>query len=171
MADVLTKAQRSALMSRIRSRNTRPERVVRLALRHAGIRYRSHRKVARMVADVVLPELHMVILVHGCFWHGCPRHYVAPKSRAGFWRRKLEINRRRDRRVTKALRERGWHVAVVWECHLRENPTRTLDRALRTSRATLGQPKSFGRDRTIPQRLRGGGTPQGSSLLPPQARR
>ena len=68
-----------------------------------------------MTADIVLPDLHTVVLVHGCFWHGCRKHYVAPSNNATFWSDKLLANKRRDQRQIRRIREAGWRAVTVWE--------------------------------------------------------
>ena len=108
-------------MSRIRSRDTRPELCVRSLLHGLGYRFRVHRKDLPGNPDIVLPRHKLIIFVHGCFWHrhkGC-RFAYTPKSRVEFWERKLGGNVERDIRVRKELRTLGWRVAVVWECELR----------------------------------------------------
>jgi DNA mismatch endonuclease (patch repair protein) len=130
MTDTLTPDQRSALMSRIRGRDTRPEIELRKSLRRLGIRYRSHRRVAGATVDVVLPDRRTVVFVHGCFWHGCPTHYKVPKSRVRFWTEKVAANRARDRRQTEALRRANWRIVVVWEHALRRNPDPVINRLL-----------------------------------------
>jgi DNA mismatch endonuclease (patch repair protein) len=108
-------------MSRIRSRDTRPELCVRSLLHGMGYRFRVHRKDLPGNPDIVLPRHKLIIFVHGCFWHrhkGC-RFAYTPKSRVEFWERKLGGNVERDIRVRKELRTLGWRVAVVWECELR----------------------------------------------------
>ena len=117
-------------MSRVRGRDTRPEIAVRTALRRLGIRYRSYRKIAGVTVDFVLPDRRSVILVHGCFWHGCPRHYKVPKSRVRYWAAKVAGNVARDRRQTRALREANWEVVVVWSHSLRADPEREISRRL-----------------------------------------
>lgn len=98
--------------------NTRPEIRVRKALHALGYRFRIHRKDLPGKPDVVLPKYKLVIFVHGCYWHQHPGCYLAsnPKTRQEFWRSKFEANRLRDKRNQLALEERGWHVAVIWEC-------------------------------------------------------
>lgn len=108
-------------MSRIRSRNTRPERTLRNALRRRGIRYRSYRRVGGVTVDLVLPDLRAVVFVHGCFWHGCGRHYVPPSDNSNFWSRKLQENRQRDERQIRRIRQAGWRTLTVWE-HSLETP-------------------------------------------------
>ncbi|MCA0199879.1 MAG: very short patch repair endonuclease [Proteobacteria bacterium] len=112
--------KRSALMSRIRGRNTSPEVAVRRMIFGLGYRFRLHRRDLPGTPDIVLPRLRKAILVHGCFWHrhaNC-RDAVMPKTRPEFWRRKLEGNVARDKRSRALLRKAGWQVRVVWECEL-----------------------------------------------------
>ncbi len=118
MSDVLTPAQRSLCMSRIRGRDTQPERVVRSLLQQMGFRYRLHRPDLPGKPDIVLPGARKVIFVHGCFWHmhRCKYGRVVPKTRPYFWRTKRQGNVARDRRNMAALKKLGWTVVVVWEC-------------------------------------------------------
>lgn len=137
MTDVFTKSKRSEVMSRIRSRDTGPERAVRSMLHKMGYRFRLHGAKLPGKPDIVLPRYHTVIFVHGCFWHRhkeC-RFCYTPKSRVEFWLDKFEANIRRDREVNKLLRKLGWSVLTVWECELR-SPDRLsmrLDNALHHS--------------------------------------
>lgn len=122
MADTITKEQRSRNMSRIRSRDTKPELRVRSLLHRMGYRFRLHRNDLPGRPDIVLPRYGTVIFVHGCFWHRHARcrYAYTPKSRVEFWTTKFEQNVQRDRRVRRQLRRRGWKVLVVWECELRD---------------------------------------------------
>lgn len=122
VTDILTAAARSALMSRIRGRDTKPEITVRRLLHALGYRFRLHVADLPGRPDIVLPRYKAVILVHGCFWHrhGCQWTYV-PKTRQRFWRRKFDANEARDRKVVRALRSAGWRVLTVWECQLTPN--------------------------------------------------
>lgn len=127
MADVMSKATRSALMSRIRARDTRPELCVRHYLWRAGFRYRLCPRNLPGKPDLVLPKWRKIILVHGCFWHqhaGCP-YFRLPKTRTSFWADKLRKNRCRDAAVIDRLVCDGWQIAVVWECALRLDPSKT----------------------------------------------
>lgn len=125
MADTISKAERSALMSRIRSTNTKPEVLVRSALHRAGFRFRLYTKGLPGRPDIVLPKHGVVIFVHGCFWH---RHGCAlssePSTRRRFWQSKFDANVARDKRNTRALRRLGWRVLTVWECSLRTRSAR-----------------------------------------------
>lgn len=122
MADVFTPEQRSALMARIRGKDTKPEMVVRRMLHAMGYRFRVHRRDLPGRPDIVLPGRGAVIFVHGCFWHGHPgcRLAAVPATRRDFWLAKIATNRARDRRAVAALRRAGWSVAVVWECRTRK---------------------------------------------------
>lgn len=128
MTDVMSADKRSALMSRIKGKNTKPEMLVRRALWHAGLRYRLHARHLPGRPDLVLPRWRAVVFVHGCFWHqhpGCPLAAV-PATRPDFWQSKLAGNRQRDDRAREALVNAGWRVAVVWECALRRSPETTV---------------------------------------------
>lgn len=116
------------MMSRIGSRNTKPEMVVRKGLHAAGFRYRLHARNLPGSPDIVLPKYRSVILVHGCFWHaheGC-RNFRLPKSNTDFWREKLVLNAERDTRQLKELQDAGWRTLVVWECATRDFSTKKL---------------------------------------------
>lgn len=120
MADRMTKEQRHRCMSHIRSRDTRPEVVVRKYLFAAGFRYRLNVRTLPGTPDIVLRKYHTVIFINGCFWHGhegC-RHYVIPQTNRAFWTEKIERNRRRDAAVQARLEALGWKVIVIWECEL-----------------------------------------------------
>lgn len=117
MADTLTQAQRSALMRRIKSQDTKPEMAVRRLLHALGYRYVLHDRRLPGRPDLVFPARRKVIFVHGCFWHahGCSIA-PTPKSNTLYWSRKIDGNVRRDTRAVRKLRTLGWGVAIVWEC-------------------------------------------------------
>jgi len=107
-------------MSRIRSRDTNPEKKLRSLLHKAGYRFRIHVRQLPGRPDIVLPKYRTVIFVHGCFWHrhaGCKYAYT-PKSRIEFWENKFLGTIERDLKKTNALVTTGWQVLVVWECEL-----------------------------------------------------
>lgn len=108
------------MMAGIRSANTAPERVIRQGLHRLGFRFRLHCRDLPGRPDIVLPRWKAVILAHGCFWHGhdCGL-FRWPRTRADFWRSKIEVNRARDARDRKALVDRGWRVLTIWECALK----------------------------------------------------
>lgn len=131
MADRISQEARSRLMSRIRSKDTGPERAVRSLLHSLGFRFRLHRKDLPGTPDIVLPGRAAVVFVHGCFWHGhaCKVDKM-PKSRTDYWGPKIEVNRARDVRKAAKLRRLGWKVVTVYECELKQ-PDR-LARRLQT---------------------------------------
>lgn len=114
----------SEQMSRIRSKNTKPERWMRAALTSLGIRgYRLNYAKAPGKPDIAFVGRRIAVFVHGCFWHGCPScQPPRPKSNTDFWDRKLDRNIQRDRQKTRALRKVGWRVITVWECRLKKDP-------------------------------------------------
>lgn len=118
--DTITPAARSLLMSRIRGKDTLPERIVRSLVHRMGFRFRLHVDYLPGRPDLVFPSLGKIIFVHGCFWHAHARcdHARLPKSNIDFWTDKLESNRERDRRVKRLLTRAGWRYLVVWECEL-----------------------------------------------------
>jgi DNA mismatch endonuclease, patch repair protein len=120
--DRLTPEARSALMARIRGKDTAPEVRLRALLHGMGFRFRCHRADLPGTPDVVLPGRGKVLFLHGCFWHrhpGC-RHATVPRTRVEFWEAKFERNVVRDRWARRALNRDGWSVGVVWECALRD---------------------------------------------------
>lgn len=121
--DTLTPEERSERMSRVRSKNMRPELIVRKLVFALGYRYRLHARDLPGCPDLVFRPRRKVIFVHGCFWHRHPSRSCAlarwPKSRLEFWRPKLEGNRERDEKNNKALQRKGWKVMTIWECQLK----------------------------------------------------
>ena len=120
MADHLSRAARSRLMSRVRSRNTGPELLLRSLLHRAGFRFRVHLRNLPGTPDIVLARHRAVVFVNGCFWHhhtGC-RRATLPATRVRFWRQKILRNIERDRQAKLALRRLGWTVFTVWQCQL-----------------------------------------------------
>ena len=128
MADILTAEQRHRNMSRIRSRDTIPEKKLRSLLFRKGYRFRLYDKRLPGTPDIVLKKYLTVIFVHGCFWHrhtGC-RFSTTPASNAAFWEKKFAGNTERDRKKETQLVSQGWHVIIVWECQIRFHPNETL---------------------------------------------
>jgi DNA mismatch endonuclease, patch repair protein len=120
MADTLTPEERSALMSRIRSTNTKPEIAVRSLVHRLGYRFRLHRRDLPGKPDIVLPRHMKIILVHGCFWHGHDCKLASkPKSNGQYWATKIVANKDRDRRNIASLEAAGWRVLEIWECEIR----------------------------------------------------
>ncbi|MGB7749039.1 MAG: very short patch repair endonuclease [Verrucomicrobiia bacterium] len=154
MVDVFSKAKRSEVMSRIRSRGNRDTelalaqllranritgwrrqvevRIMKRGVRNSGA-HGVTRPTFRVKPDFVFPKLKLAVFVDGCFWHGCPRHATKPKNNRVFWQRKLSGNTTRDQIVNQTLRKAGWRVTRVWECDLARRPevcVRRVQRAL-----------------------------------------
>ena len=130
--DNLSRSERSEIMARVRSTDTRPEMLVRKLVFGLGYRYRLHVKSLPGTPDIVFKKRSKVIFVHGCFWHrhaGCALARL-PKSRLDFWLPKLEGNKRRDEKNKRELRRMGWKILTVWECELKK-PARLADRVRR----------------------------------------
>jgi DNA mismatch endonuclease (patch repair protein) len=122
VTDVFTPEQRSAVMRRVKGRDTAPELKVRRILWRLGARYRLHRKDLPGKPDIVLPGRKLAIFVHGCFWHGhtCARGSRVPKANRDYWLGKVGRNRARDIETRAKLEAMGWRVLVVWECSLKD---------------------------------------------------
>jgi DNA mismatch endonuclease (patch repair protein) len=129
--DIISAERRSALMRRVRQRDTDPELVVRRVAHALGYRFRLHRRDLPGTPDLVFPKYRVALFVHGCFWHrheGCPRA-TTPKSRRDYWLPKFAANVERDRRKEEALKSLGWRVLIFWECEI--NDANSLKRRLK----------------------------------------
>ena len=131
--DKISKFQRSKNMSSIKSKNTKPEILIRSLLFSKGYRFKIHDKKLPGKPDIVMPKLKTVVNIHGCYWHyhGCSRSNV-PKTKTKYWLEKLENNKRRDSQNKRKLTKLGWRVIDVWECTLkRRNIDKTFDKLQR----------------------------------------
>lgn len=146
MADNLTPEVRSYIMSRIRSKDTKPELLVRSFLHRAGYRFRLHRRDLPGRPDIVLPKYKVAIMVHGCFWHAHPDHkcnvFKWPTSRRAWWKTKLLGNRKRDRLGQNQLEKLGWNVIVIWECELHPKRLGTTLQRIKRSIERLSSSRS-----------------------------
>ena len=135
MADIKTPEQRSQNMARIRSKDTKPEEIVRKYLFARGFRYRKNDTRYPGKPDLVLPKYHTVIFINGCFWHqhGCSRSTL-PKTNQDYWIPKIQRNVERDRQNIKTLEDAGWKVIVIWECELKK---KTLEETMNSVEAKL----------------------------------
>lgn len=132
MSDTFTKSQRSGIMRAVHSTGTGAERKCEVLLRSMKIRYRRNDADLPGRPDFVLTGPRLALFVHGCFWHahkGC-KNSTLPTSNVDYWNRKIDRNRKRDRRVRDALRQAGWRTAVIWECAFSDQPSvaRRLER-------------------------------------------
>jgi DNA mismatch endonuclease (patch repair protein) len=130
MTDVFSAEKRSEVMSRVRSKDTKPEFIVRRYLHGLGFRYRLHKKGVPGKPDLWFPKYNAAIFVNGCYWHrhsGCKLASI-PKQNRAFWEAKFESNVVRDEENLAALKAKGIRVLVVWECQLKsiKNRERTL---------------------------------------------
>jgi len=122
MADVHDKKTRSYNMSRIRSKDTKPEILVRKFLFSKGYRYKLHDKNLPGKPDIVLPRYKTVIFIHGCFWHGhkgC-KYFVVPKTRTEWWLDKINGNKANDKKKETQLKRMGWNIIRIWECDIKK---------------------------------------------------
>ncbi len=139
MADVHTKEERSFNMSQIRSKNTKPELLLRKFLFANGFRFRLHDKSLPGKPDIVLKKYKTVILVNGCFWHGhrgC-KYYVVPKTNTDWWIKKITGNQKNDKLKKSKLKQAGWNVIEVFECELKKNK---LDKTVNKIIANIKNP-------------------------------
>lgn len=141
--DIWSKDKRSDVMSRIRSKNTKPEIDLRSCLHAAGFRFRIHRKDLPGKPDIVLPKYKTVIFVHGCFWHyhaNCNEGRI-PSTNSKFWQTKLSKTIERDVSHQAALTAAGWQVIIIWECELEGK-----QRLERTLQSLIDKIESYGRN-------------------------
>ena len=122
MVDNLKKDQRSKIMSRIRSKNTKPEMIVRKRLHSLGYRYRLHKKELPGKPDIFLKKFNLAIFVNGCFWHlhGCKKSKY-PETNINFWKKKLKRNSQKDREAYSELEKMNINKYILWECSLEED--------------------------------------------------
>ena len=120
MVDTLTPEQRKRCMSRVRSKDTEIELLLRKALWAAGIRYRIKSKLPGK-PDIVFLGARLAVFVDGCYWHGCPEHGQIPKTNTSFWKNKIEKNMARDIWVNQSLDSMGWHVLRFWEHEIKKD--------------------------------------------------
>ena len=122
MTDVFSPEKRSAVMRRVKGKDTSPELRVRRLLRRMGVGYRLHRADLPGKPDIAMPVRKLALFVHGCFWHGhdCARGARVPKANRDYWVGKIAGNRARDARSRAALTALGWRVATIWECDLKD---------------------------------------------------
>jgi DNA mismatch endonuclease (patch repair protein) len=121
MTDIVDRATRSLMMARIKSKNTKPELLIRSLLHKKGFRFRIHANKLPGRPDIIFPKFKAIIFINGCFWHGhknCPL-FRLPKTRVEFWENKIHRNQKNDEKNIKTLLNSNWRVAIVWECSIR----------------------------------------------------
>ena len=130
--DIWSKDKRSKVMCNIRSKNTKPELMLRSKLFKIGYRFRIHKKDLPGKPDIVLPKYKTVIFVHGCFWHyhqNCNEGRI-PSTNSKFWKDKLEKNVTKDKLNIESLELEGWKVIVVWECEIEKDIDSTISKLI-----------------------------------------
>ena len=123
MTDIWDKKKRSEVMSKIRSKNTKPELTLRKALFARGFRYRMNYKKLPGKPDIVFTKYKVAIFIHGCFWHGhereiCKYAIGTPKTNIEYWTKKIASNKRRDNENTLKISSMGWNILTIWECEI-----------------------------------------------------
>ncbi len=152
MTDVHSAETRSYNMSKIGSKNTKPELLVRKFLHRRGFRYKIHEKLLPGSPDIVLPKYKTAIFVHGCFWHGhngC-KYFSVPKTRSEWWKTKIDKNISKDSKSIATLENIGWNVCVIWECEL--VPTKmdyTLEKLLKKLLSSKKTPQNAVEDKVL----------------------
>ena len=121
MTDIWNKEKRSEVMSKIRSKNTKPELILRKALFARGFRYRVNDKRLPGRPDIVFPKYKTVIFIHGCFWHGHDKGCIdshIPKTNSEYWLAKIKKNKERDENNQSQIQSMGWNVLTIWDCEI-----------------------------------------------------
>ena len=133
MSDIFSQTKRSDIMSKISSKDTKPEILVRKFLFSKGFRYRINVKTLPGKPDIVLPKYKTIIFVNGCFWHGhnCKKGKL-PSSNTDFWKEKISNNKSRDAQNSDLLVKLGWKVIIIWQCEISkiDNRTKILNKLL-----------------------------------------
>ena len=127
-------------MSRIRGKNTKPEIYLRRALSKTGLRYRLKSALPGK-PDIIFSATRVAVFVDGCFWHGCPKHSVRPKTNRKFWDTKIKANKKRDEIVNKLLKKSGWRVIRIWEHEIEVNLDRCVSKIGRKLHKRVGRSK------------------------------
>lgn len=125
-------ATRNVMRANKRS-GTQPELRIRKLVHASGLRYRIDTKPEKDLnrrADIVFRQAKVAVFIHGCFWHGCPRHFKSPKTNKRFWETKIERNIQRDKETRNILRKRGWRVIEIWEHQSSESGARSIVRVV-----------------------------------------
>ncbi|WEP00336.1 very short patch repair endonuclease [Streptomyces sp. FXJ1.172] len=133
-------AARRRNMQAIRSRDTAPERLVRRLVHAQGLRYRVAARPLpdlRRTADLVFRPVKVAVFIDGCYWHGCPEHYVPPKTNKGYWSDKVARNMARDRDTDQRLEEAGWTVLRFWEHESSEDCAARIAAAVEKRRSAV----------------------------------
>jgi DNA mismatch endonuclease (patch repair protein) len=149
--DTFSKTERSKIMASVKSRNNKSTELRFLSiLKEKGVTGWRRNYPLSGRPDFVFPRLKVAVFIDGCFWHSCPKHCRLPASNKDYWSRKIERNRIRDKKTSKALREKGWTVIRIWEHEIK---TSGLNRKLNLIKKTAQQGAQDGRGKNPPRRL------------------
>jgi DNA mismatch endonuclease (patch repair protein) len=130
MADKFSKQKRSEIMSKVRSKDSKIEILLRKELWRNGFRYRKNSTKYFGKPDIVLPKLKTVIFVDSCFWHGCKKHGSMPQTRRKFWENKISRNKARDKEVSRFYKKEDWNIVRIWEHDIVGDLSRPLKKIL-----------------------------------------
>ncbi len=130
MPDMFTKEERSRIMSRIKSKNTKPEIQLRKEIWKRGIRYRINYPIFGK-PDLAFPNRKLAVFVDGCFWHKCPIHQRLPNTNKSYWQAKIEKNWTRDRVQEKKLKKKGWKILRFWEHDIKSNTNKCTEKIIK----------------------------------------
>lgn len=130
MADTFSPDVRSKVMSRIKSKDTSPELILRKALWKRGCRYRIHYGLPG-TPDIVFIGKKVAVFIDGCFWHKCPKCYVEPKSNKNYWLSKIKKNVGKDKKNNKTLEEMGWKVIRLWEHEVKKDLNKSVEKIIK----------------------------------------
>ncbi len=125
--DNLSKEKRSRVMASIRGKNTKPELIIRKLLWSMGKRYRIHDKSVYGTPDISHKTKRVAIFIDGCFWHGCRKCYIQPKTNTVFWKKKIERNHKRRADVKHDLKRKNWKILPFWEHEVYKNPQKVVN--------------------------------------------
>lgn len=138
--DIISKSKRSEVMSKIKSKNTTPEMLLKDGIDSRYLKYQPVGIFGN--PDFANKSVKLAIFIDGCFWHGCPQCYRKPKSNKRYWNEKIRRNRKRDVLVNKTLRKNNWIVLRLWECSIRKNTEGALRRIYNQIKALIANNKN-----------------------------
>lgn len=127
MTDRVTKEVRKKIMQSVRSTQTKLENRVSSSLWKKGMRYRKNVRDMPGKPDIAIKKYKVVIFIDSCFWHGCEKHFIPPKSNTLYWNQKIKNNIVRDQQITEFYKTGGWNILRIWEHQLNEHYETTID--------------------------------------------
>jgi len=128
--DNLTEEQRKKNMKNIRSKGTKPERIISKKLKQKGFYFTQHVKKVYGKPDITFLRKKVAVFIDSDFWHCHPVNFQMPKTNREYWEKKIQRNVERDQEVNKVLINDGWNVIRIWESEIKENPDECVERIL-----------------------------------------